>query len=128
MIVLSGIMHISIKVSEGQSECNFSDPFAVITPQKPGLCNHLRPSVCLFVCYQYNSKANGLIILMKFGSMTDNNIGKNPLKFGDDPDLRPGRNTFNFNSITCWLCGRQIMLLPQGCSKRSDVIVLRYSV
>ena len=41
-------------------------------------------------------------IFMKFSSVTDNDIGMNPLNFGhdpdddpdDDPDVRSGRNTF----------------------------------
>ena len=49
-------------------------------------------SVCLFVSFfvfnEITRKANGPI-LMKFGIMTDNDIGKNPLNFGHDSDLDP---------------------------------------
>ena len=42
---------------------------------------------------------------MKFGSMTDNDNGKNPLNLGHDPrhdpDLGSERNTFSFKSTTC---------------------------
>ena len=41
-------------------------------------------SVYLFVCEQDNSKSYGPI-LMKFDSITDNDVGKNPLNFGHDP-------------------------------------------
>ena len=37
---------------------------------------------------------------MKFGSMTENDIGKNPLSFGHDPDLKSGRSTFSSKSVT----------------------------
>ena len=97
---------------------NVLTPYLFITPQKGGLCNHLRQSVCLFVCLFVNGITQTIgSISMKFGSMTDNDVGKNPLKFGHDPDhyshLRSERNTFSFKSIaccfksiTCWSCGR----------------------
>ena len=61
--------------------------------------------VCLFGCLQESSKTNGSI-LMKFGSMTDNDIGKSPINFGHDrghdPDPRSGKNDFSFKNITVW--------------------------
>ena len=45
-------------------------------------------SSCLFVCLHDNLKNNGLV-LMKFIKMRDNNIGKNPLNFGRDPEEIP---------------------------------------
>ena len=63
-------------------------------------------SVCLFVCVFVRSfvdrKTQKLMdrFFMKFGRMTDNDIGKNPLNFGHDPDHDPdprsGRNTLSF--------------------------------
>ena len=64
---------------------------------------------------------------MKFGRVTDNDFGKNPLNFGHDRDhdldLRSGRNTFSFKnvtccfkSITCWSCGHYMMPLQDAAT------------
>ena len=71
----------------GSSQTWSTDKIDAVTSQKAGLCDHLRPSVVcfLFVCKQDNSKTNGPIS-MKFGNMTDNDIGKSQLDFGHDAE------------------------------------------
>ena len=65
---------------------------------------------------------------MKFRSTADNDIGKNSLNFGHDPDHDPNlkfrRGIFNFKSITCWSCGRWM----RATENSSDVTELRFSV
>ena len=65
---------------------------------------------------------------MKFGSVTDNDIGKNQLNFGHDPDHgtepRSGRNAFQFQE-------RDLLFmrpLNNTSVQRSYVFELRYSI
>ena len=64
--------------------------------------------------------------MIKFGSITDNDIGKNPLNFGHDPDLRPEE----ILSVSgAQLVGHVATRLPvRARLERSDATELTYSV
>ena len=64
---------------------------------------------------------------MKFGSVTNNDIGMKPLNFGYGPNSRCGKNIFSFKRITCGSFGYWMMQLHRS-EEHSDVNELSYSV